>query len=95
MKIRNVVIFIAFLLITVSFIIPDYLVVSRNVTIKEEPKSDAKIIGNAKEGDSLQLLSTEQKNGYYYVKVPNTPAQGWVYRTFVRRDNIGCIYMIK
>jgi competence protein ComEC len=85
MKTRHVLILFVFLLISVSFSIPDYLVVNRNVSIKEEPKGNSKIIGNAKEGDSLQLLSTEQKNGYYYVKVPNTTLQGWVYRTFVRR----------
>ena len=85
MKTRYAIVFVAFLIITVSFDVPSYLIVSRSVTIKEEPQGEAAIKDTAKAGDYLLVLSPKQVNGYFHVQVPNTDIQGWVYRTFVRR----------
>ena len=85
MKSKKVISILATIIVFGSFIIPDYLIVSRHVTIKEEPNGDAKVLTTVESGDYLQLLSTEHENGYFNVHVPNTPIDGWVYRTFVRR----------
>lgn len=85
MKPRYALAFIAFLLLTVSFDEESYLIVSRDVTIKEEPRGDSPIKARAKKGDYLLVLSSEQVNGYFNVQVPNTDTKGWVYRTLVRR----------
>lgn len=85
MSTKNVFILFAFLLLTVAFNITDYLVVSRSATIKDNPSSDAAIIGRVKKGDYLELKSTKQENGYFKVKLPDSSLEGWIYRTFVRR----------
>lgn len=64
----------------------DYLRVSRPATVKEEPRGDAVIIRHASEGDTFELASTSQSNGYYEVRLsPGSPQTGWIYRTLVRR----------
>jgi competence protein ComEC len=85
MKPRYAIALVAFLILTVSFDEPSYIIVSRDVTIKEEPNGDSPVKARAKKGDYLLVLSSEQQNGYFNVQVPNTDIKGWVYRTFVRR----------
>jgi endonuclease G len=62
----------------------DYLVVSRNATLKAEPSGEAAIVSSLEPGDTLLLVETEQTSGYYRAQVPGG-AGGWVYRTLVRR----------
>lgn len=79
--------FLFFLLVVPCGIaLADYLVASRNATVKEQPKGDATIIERASKGDTLALLDNgTQQNGYYHVTGPKTGRDGWIYRTLVRR----------
>lgn len=63
----------------------DYLVTSRSATIKAEPASDADKVDHVDENATLVLLDNGvQSNGYYKVVGP-AGAEGWIYRTLVRR----------
>jgi endonuclease G len=63
----------------------DYLVTSRSVNIKSDPASESDFIEKVDQGTSLALLDDgRQTNGYYQVMTPSG-AEGWVYRTLVRR----------
>jgi len=74
------------LLITTSGLRADYLVVSRNATIKSNVNRDGTIIERAVKGDTIILLDNGIRNkGYYHVKGPATGSKGWIYRTLVRR----------
>lgn len=69
-----------------SSVFADYLVVSRNATIKEQPVRKAKTIEKAQRGDTLNLLDNGvQQNGYYHVIGAKTGKDGWIYRTLARR----------
>jgi len=58
----------------------DYLTLSRDAPIREQPDSRSEIAVRGTVGDVLPLLDDgEQANGYYHVQL------GWVYRTHVRR----------
>lgn len=85
MKTKILILLMLVVWCTTLYCMPDHLVVKRFVTIKEDPKRDANIVDKVKPGDCLELLSSEQTNGYFYVQIPNTTIHGWVYRTFVRR----------
>jgi endonuclease G len=64
----------------------DYLIVSRSATIKTAPQGDASIIERAEPDVALALLDDgSQTNGYYKVTAPSSGADGWIYRTLVRR----------
>ncbi|HTH57197.1 MAG TPA: DNA/RNA non-specific endonuclease [Cyclobacteriaceae bacterium] len=63
----------------------DYLVTSRVVKIKFDPASESEFVEKVDQGTSLTLLDNgKQTNGYYQVIAPSG-AEGWVYRTLVRR----------
>jgi endonuclease I len=63
-----------------------YLVVSKEATIKEQPKVGSVIIEKVVRGDTLPLLQDgQQTNGYYHVKCVSCSQTGWIYRTLVRR----------
>lgn len=73
------------IILSVGIVKADYLVVSRSATIKELPKGNAVIKHRVKQGEYLILLKEQQQNGYFYIKVPETNIEGWIYRTLVRR----------
>ena len=81
-------VFLVLLLVGVpfSYVSADYLVVSRNAKIKEQPIKKGREIETAHKGDTLVLLDEGvQSGGYYHVLGPTTGKEGWVYRTLVRR----------
>lgn len=79
-------VFTSIILLFCFIVKADYLEVTRNATIKEEPQGDAPIIMRVESGTYLALVAdVEQTNGYYYVQVPNSNQFGWIYGTFVRR----------
>jgi beta-lactamase superfamily II metal-dependent hydrolase len=63
----------------------DHLVVQRNGNLREEPNSESEIIEKVKTGDKLELLDTDQTDGYYFVKSALSGQSGWIYRTLVKR----------
>ena len=63
----------------------DFIRVSRNATVKEEPLRDADVLHRAVKGDELPLLQDQKENGYYFVRVPGTNVRGWIYKTLGRR----------
>jgi endonuclease I len=63
----------------------DYIIVSRNANIREEPASESEIVYKAQRGEYLLLLdSLKQYNGYYYIQTRDG-MKGYIYRTLVRR----------
>lgn len=69
-----------------SYVCADYLVVSRNAKIKEQPVKKGIEIETAHKGDTLDLLDDGvQSGGYYHVLGPKTGRDGWIYRTLARR----------
>ena len=63
----------------------DYLIVSRNATIKAEAHRDAEIRARVTEGQYLGLLSDMPTNRYYEVSLPGSDVTGYVYHTLARR----------
>ena len=84
MGIRFIII-ISILLVSIGIANADYLIVSRSATIKKQPKGGSEILFRVSQDEHLTLLSSTQKNGYYYVNVPGRDLNGWIYRTLVRR----------
>ena len=69
----------------ISPALADYLIVSRDATIKAEPHRDALILERVGEGERLELLNNgTQDEGYYLVRA-SQGLSGWIYRTLVRR----------
>lgn len=63
----------------------DYLITSRSANLKEEPTSNGPVIESLAIGTTLTLLDQGiQQAGYYHVATTEG-AEGWVYRTLVRR----------
>ncbi len=63
----------------------DYIIVSRNANIREEPSSVSDVVYKAQRGEYLILLdSLKQYNGYYYIRTQDG-INGYIYRTLVRR----------
>ncbi len=72
--------------IFISFVArADYLVTNRSCNLKETNITSSATILHLNEGDTLLLFDEPQVNGYYHVAVHATGAEGWVYRTYVRR----------
>ena len=66
----------------------DYLDVQRSATIKAEPSSAAAIVERVDQGTKLPLLDNgAQIQGYYHVQSSDQAKEGWIYRTFVRRNS--------
>jgi endonuclease G len=63
----------------------DYLEVQRSVTLKAGPDGSAEIRATLAPETRLELLQTQQENGYYRARRSDNGMDGWVYRTFVRR----------
>ena len=66
-------------------VFPDYLILSRDGTVKKEANTKSEIIFKVRQGDTLLLISDAKKNGYYNVRASNSPNTGWIYQTFARR----------
>ena len=63
----------------------DYIIVSRNANIREEPTSESGIVCKVQRGEYLVLLdSLKQYNGYYLIETQDG-INGYIYRTLVRR----------
>ncbi|MCK4512374.1 DNA/RNA non-specific endonuclease [bacterium] len=76
---------ILLLSVLVSPTLADYLVVSRDATIKALPDRHALILERVGAGERLELLDEgDQEKGYYHVRA-SQGLQGWIYRTLVRR----------
>jgi len=63
----------------------DYVVASRHAVVHEQPSSADPGVLDLEKGDALVLVESDQTSGYYHVHLPDSDAEGWVYRTFVRR----------
>jgi hypothetical protein len=64
----------------------DYLEVHHTAKIKHEAQGDSEFIEKVEKGALLELLDNgAQTNGYYHVKAYSFNANGWIYRTLVRR----------
>ncbi len=62
----------------------DYLEVRRKASIKEQPASGAAAIKAVEPLDILRLVTRQQTNGYYHVRVPGSSETGWIYRSLGR-----------
>lgn len=63
------------------------VVVVRDVTVREQPVRTAKRVDYPPVGTTLVLLDGgAQRRGYYHVRLPDG-REGWVYRTYVRRES--------
>lgn len=76
---------IATLLCSMSQAQVEFLVVNDPTSIRRDPNRHTAALHNLTSGDTLLLLTTNQTNGYYHVRVKGHVTEGWVYRTFVRR----------
>ena len=87
MRYKIIILLALLFLISMIDVVPaDYLEVSRDALIKEQPTSDGVLIERAEPGVILKLLDDgAQTNGYYKVIAPESLKEGWVYRTLVRR----------
>ena len=63
----------------------DYIQLSRSAVLRSEPKRDAESVATLNADDRVRLLKPTEDNGYYFVEVPDSGVQGWVYRTLGRR----------
>ena len=62
----------------------DYLEVRQSADLKSATSRNADTVRKLSPGDQLELVGTAQENGYYRVRADDA-AQGYVYRTLVRR----------
>jgi beta-lactamase superfamily II metal-dependent hydrolase len=60
-----------------------YFVVDGNCNLKETPQSNGRLIQRLVPDDVLDLLESEDHNGYYRVQVHGTTNEGWVYYTYL------------
>lgn len=68
----------------------DSLEVRRTANVYREPSRFSERVSRIevtdREGPSVvRLLQAEKVNGYYKIRVPGTGAEGWIYKSFVRR----------
>jgi beta-lactamase superfamily II metal-dependent hydrolase len=67
------------------------LVVTRNVTVREEPDRRSAKVDYVAPNDALELLDAgARRHGYYHVRLPDD-REGWVYQTFVRREEANAL----
>ncbi|MCB1218036.1 SH3 domain-containing protein [bacterium] len=57
------------------------LVSASKVNVREEPGTDAKILGKVNKRDKLYLIHEE--NGWYFVSIPDQELKGWISREFI------------
>lgn len=80
----------ALILVTAQAPGADYVEVRRDATVYAEPNKRSPKIAELSPAEQagplvLELVSTTRRNGYYQVRLTNQPAQGWIYKTYVRR----------
>lgn len=63
----------------------DYIKVSRNANIYSEATKSSELIKKANIGELYELVSLNQVNGYFNIRISNSNNTGWIYRTLVRR----------
>lgn len=68
----------------------DYLEVRRGAAIYKEPSRRSAEVTRIELKDRdgpylVRLLQDSKVNGYYKIRLPGKPAEGWIYKTFVRR----------
>ena len=91
MKWRPLVLVLSFIL--VPFLASaDYLEVRKDATVYKEPNRKSQEVARLelKDRDApylVRLLQDDKLNGYYKIRVPGKSAEGWVYKTLVRRYN--------
>jgi len=68
-----------------SYLLADYLEVTRAVNLKTLPNSKASVLEKLQPETQVTILSDQQENGYYNVYSKDSGRSGWVYRTYVRR----------
>ena len=79
----NCIFIVVLSLFLCSLVWADTLKVSRSATLKEHTDISSSIVRHLSVGDTLELLATEQDNGYYHAAIEGQ--SGWIYRTLVRR----------
>ena len=85
-KIRIFSLLIVLFALSATHVKGQYLEVSRNANIREDPSTNNPEIEKAKKGDCFFLLDNgQQVNGYYHVQCQTPGRTGWIYRTLVRR----------
>jgi endonuclease G len=84
-KFHGLFLLITVLLFSFSYLHADYLEVSRNANLKQEPLNKSTLVAKLTPGKQLKLISDEQYNGYYHAYSPSLGKNGYIYRTFVRR----------
>lgn len=62
----------------------DYLKTSRTAVVRQEHESGSTEVARLPKGEAVALIGSRQRAGYYHVRLADG-ADGWVYRTFVRR----------
>jgi hypothetical protein len=65
----------------------DFLEVTRPATLRAEPTRDSNGLGVMAEGTALPLIDDSATSGYYHVRWESSNTEGWVYRTFVKRNS--------
>ena len=64
----------------------DFMEVTRAATLRAEPTRDSDSLGVMAEGTALPLIDDLATSGYYHVRWESSNTEGWVYRTFVKRN---------
>lgn len=62
----------------------DYLEVRRAGSVKAEPAGNAAALRSVEPGEILLLVTRQQTNGYYEVRLPANTRTGWFHRNFGR-----------
>lgn len=81
---KNHLLFVWFLLLTVPAL-ADFVEVRRSVSVRATPETGADTVFKAEVGANLHLLESDTTNGFYHVQDTQSGAEGWIYRSFVRR----------
>lgn len=85
MRKHYLIFLLGFFLLLANTALGDFVEVRRAVSVRVNPESGADVAFKADVGANLHLLESDTTNGFYHVQDPQSGAEGWIYRSFVRR----------
>ena len=85
MRKHYLLLLVVFFLLLANTALADFVEVRRGVSVRETPESGADVVFKAEAGANLHLLESDTSNGFYHVQDPQSGAEGWIFRSFVRR----------
>jgi hypothetical protein len=85
MRKHHLLFLLGWLLLLSHAALADFVEVRRAVSVRATPESGADVAFKAALGANLHLLESETTNGFYHVQDPQSGAEGWIFRSFVRR----------